>query len=197
MRFVHGSFVLMAAMAGALGVAVACGGSNPPAETGGTEPAATGGEPASTAPAEEPKAEEKKPEEKPEAKPEEKKPEAKPTFKDMSEEQKKALMKEVVVPKLGAVFKEFDGKKYAEVNCVTCHGADAKNGKFQMPNPKLPKLDPKDGFAKHMKKHEKITKFMMAKVVGEMASALGVSPYNPETKQGFGCGGCHPMAEGK
>ncbi len=189
MRFVHGSFVV-AAMAGAVGLAVACGGSTPPPEAGGTEPA-----PAETAKPEEAKPEEAKPEE---AKPEEKKPEeaAKPAWKDMNDDQKKELMKSVVVPKMGALLKEFDAKKFADVNCGTCHGAGAKEGKFKMPNAKLPKLDRTGGFAKHLKKHEKITKFMMEKVTGEMAAALGVPAFNPETKEGFGCGGCH-VVEGK
>ncbi|MCC6901852.1 MAG: hypothetical protein IT377_22975 [Polyangiaceae bacterium] len=186
MRANLGSFVVM--VGAVLGAAVACGGSTPPPEAGGTEPVAT-------TQGEAPKPEEAKPEEK---KPEEKKPEeaAKPAWKDMSHDQKVELMKTVVMPKMGEVFKAFDAKKYAEITCATCHGAGAKEGKFQMPNAKLPKLDSKDGFAKHMKKNEKVTKFMMEKVTGEMAAALGVPAFNPETKQGFGCGGCHLM-EGK
>ena len=100
-------------------------------------------------------------------------------------------MKTVVMPKMAPLFKEFDGKKFAELTCASCHGPGAKEGKFEMPNAKLGKLDPTNSFAKHMKKQEKITKFMMEKVSGEMAAALGVPAWNPETKEGFGCGGCH------
>lgn len=190
MRFVHGSFVLVVAMAGAFSLATACGGATPAPETGAAP------EPSATA-TEEPKPEEAKPEEKKpeEAKPEEKAPEAaKPAWKDMKKEERVELMKTVVVPKMGALFKEFDEKKYAEVKCTLCHGPGAKEGKFDMPNPKLPKLDPANGFAKHKKKTAKMLEFMMQKVVKEMAGALGEEPFNPETKQGFGCGGCHVIA---
>ena len=44
-----------------------------------------------------------------------------------------------------------------------------------------------------MKKHKKITEFMMQKVVPEMAGTIEMEPYNPETQKGFGCGGCHVM----
>jgi hypothetical protein len=32
---------------------------------------------------------------------------------------------------------------------------------------------------------------MAEKVVPEMAAALGMPPFNPATKTGFGCMGCH------
>lgn len=193
MRFVHGSFVLSAAMAGALCLAVACGGGAPPPETAATQPTAAAEEkkPEEAKP-EEAKPEEKKPEE---AKPEEKKPEAK-AWKDMGPDQKKEHMKSVVMPKLGALMKEFDPKEFAEVKCSTCHGEGAKEGKFEMPNPKLPKLDRTNGFAKHKKKHAKMLEFMMQKVTPAMAEALGTTPFDPATKTGFGCSGCH-VVEGK
>jgi len=161
----------------------ACGGAQPPAET----PAPS--ETAEPAPApEEAKPEEAKPEE---AKPEEAKPEeAKPAWKDMTHEQRAELMKNEVVPKMGELFKEFDAKEFAEFGCKSCHRPGQKE-KFHMPNPALPKLDPAGGFAKHKKKDAKWMAFMSEKVLPKMKEILGEGDFNPETKEGFGCGGCH------
>jgi hypothetical protein len=115
---------------------------------------------------------------------------AKP-WKTMSLSEKKAHMKTVVVPKMSAVFQSFDPKGFADVGCGTCHGNGAKNGTFVMPNPDLPKLSVANNFKKHMDAKPEITKFMMEKVEPEMAAALGMPPYDPQTHQGFGCGGCH------
>lgn len=111
----------------------------------------------------------------------------------MTIDQKKKVMMTEVVPKMGALFKEFDPKRFAEVRCTTCHGAGAKEGKFTMPNLSLPKLDPTNGFEKHKKKDEKILKFMMEHVSPEMGKILGLPPYDPATKTGFGCFDCHTM----
>ena len=92
-----------------------------------------------------------------------------------------------------AAFKAQNAERYKDFNCMTCHGPNAKANNFKMPSPDLPKLSAKDGFKKHMDKSPEVTKFMMQKVVGEMAGALGVEPYNMQTHQGFGCGGCHVM----
>lgn len=112
-------------------------------------------------------------------------------WKEMTQGEKKDHMKTVVTPKMATVFQSFNAKEFSQVTCVTCHGPGAKSGKFVMPSPDLPKLSPADSFKKHMTAKPEMTKFMMQKVVPEMASALGVAPYNPETHQGFGCGGCH------
>ena len=119
-------------------------------------------------------------------------PAAKPAWKDMKAEQRKEYMKTVVLPKMKEEFVAFNAHAYGEMNCVTCHGDSAKDGSFKMPNPKLPKL-PSDeaGFKALMKKKPEVTKFMGSKVVPAMAEMVGESPYNPETKQGFGCFECH------
>lgn len=121
---------------------------------------------------------------------------AQPTWADMKDvDQKKHFMKTVVLPKMKTVFQDFDAKKFKKVTCVTCHGKGAMKGKFDMPNPKLPKLDPAQHFAKEMKKKPRFTKFMMKTVVPTMSQLLGVQPYNPKTHKGFGCFKCHTMAQ--
>ena len=100
-------------------------------------------------------------------------------------------MKTVVMPRMKEVFAPFEPPEFANMKCGACHGEGAKNGSFKMPNPKLPKLSYTDGFKKHMDKKPEATKFMMEKVVPEMASLLGMQPYDPATKKGLGCGACH------
>ena len=109
----------------------------------------------------------------------------------MSKDQKKDYMKTTYSPKMKGEFIAFDGKKYADMNCATCHGDGAKDGSFRMPNPGLPKLSVADRFKKHMDKTPELTRFMMEKVVPDSAALVGQQPYDPKTGQGFGCMKCH------
>ena len=113
---------------------------------------------------------------------------------DLDEGQRLERMKTVVVPNMKAVFQRHDAEEFAEFNCATCHGAGAKQGQFEMPNAALPALNPADGFKVHMDELPNGTRFMMEEVVPEMAKALGESPYDPKTGQGFGCFECHTKA---
>lgn len=111
---------------------------------------------------------------------------------DMTLDQKKAIMKEKVVPAVAAIWKE-GPEPDEEVNCVTCHGKGALEGKFDMPNPGLPSLNPANQFAAHQDDAEWL-EFMGTKVVPTVANAIGVDPYDPATQSGFGCFNCHKMA---
>jgi hypothetical protein len=111
----------------------------------------------------------------------------------MSHEQKMTHMKTVITPKMGALFQGFAAEQYKDFSCVTCHGPGAKQGKFEMPTASIVKLNPADHFAKHMGKTAAATKFMMEKVVPEMAKLQGEAPYDPTTQKGFGCFECHMM----
>jgi hypothetical protein len=109
----------------------------------------------------------------------------------LSREERLAVMKKEVMPKMAAAFKEQDPVKYKDFNCATCHGARIKQGNFAMPNPLLPKLNAKDDFKKHAAKTPAMLKFMETHVEPEMASMLGLPAYDMKTHTGFGCGDCH------
>jgi cytochrome c553 len=163
--------------------ALSCGGAAPPAEPAPapaaeapTEPAGSSAEaaPAATAVAETA-------------------PAASVAWKDMTKDQRIEHMKNVVLPKMKESFAAFDAKHFGNMNCATCHGDGAKDGTFKMPSPKLPKLSVANGFKKHMDHAPEVTKFMMSKVLPEMAALLDAQPYDAKTNQGFGCAGCHEL----
>jgi hypothetical protein len=108
-----------------------------------------------------------------------------------SHDQKMAYMKATVLPKMSALFHDFDAKRFADPKCTTCHGAGAKDGSFKMPNPELPKLNLADGMKADKKKSPKIFDFMMKQVEPQMADVLGKPAYDPKTQKGFGCFDCH------
>jgi hypothetical protein len=122
-------------------------------------------------------------------------PPAKAAWKDMNHGERAEFMAKVVMPKMQEEFAAFDAKRYAKITCATCHGSGAKDSSFKMPNGELPKLHAEGGFKKHMDKTPEATKFMMAKVVPEMAKLLGEPTYDPKTQRGFGCMECHQMAK--
>lgn len=118
-------------------------------------------------------------------------------FDDMDRESKIAHMKTVVMPAMTTLFQSFDADHYDALRCEFCHGPGANAGKFEMPNPDLPKLNPADSFKAHMTESPEMTEFMMQRVVPEMARLLGEEPYNAETGKGIGCFTCHTMDQGE
>jgi hypothetical protein len=106
------------------------------------------------------------------------------------------LMKEHVVPEVGAEMTAFDPKKWPKVECKTCHGKSAEDGTFKMPNPDLPKLDMAWFGANPPADKKDILEFMEKKMKPDMARILGQKEFDPAHPEagGFGCLECHTMA---
>lgn len=109
----------------------------------------------------------------------------------MTTEQQIAYMKEKVIPAMTPVFQGYDAETYADFGCETCHGSE-----YKTPTEYLPTLTMKDGQLLAFEEYPEVAKMMAEKVVPAMAAALGMEPYNAETQQGFGCGGCHSIEPG-
>jgi hypothetical protein len=117
---------------------------------------------------------------------------------NMSFDQRKKLMKSAVLPELKKAFQAFDSKKYKRFTCATCHGEGATDGKFKMPNAKLPKLPaPTDraGFTALQEKKPDVVKFMGTVVTKKVAELIGLPEWSPQTPKGFGCYACHTSAD--
>jgi hypothetical protein len=119
---------------------------------------------------------------------------AKIDWANMTFAQKKKYMKTKVLPEMKKAFIAFDAKEFKNMNCGTCHGDGADDGKFKMPNPKLPRL-PKptaqSDFLELQKKKPEAIKFMGTVVKPKMAELLGLPEWSPTVKTGFGCYRCH------
>lgn len=108
-------------------------------------------------------------------------------FDKLDQEQRAEFMKQKVVPEMRVIFQNHDAKDYADFGCATCHGPQAKEGHFDMPNPGLPKLNFKD-----MSKFKaEDVEWMKQQVMPTMGRILGLPLYSPENPKGFGCLACH------
>ncbi len=112
-------------------------------------------------------------------------------FDELNHRERIEVMKTVVVPRLKPVFQELDATHFAEFSCSTCHGPGAERGEFEMPSAALPKLPAQGAFDALLEEQPAVMDVMMHQVLPEMASALGESPFDPATGEGFSCYDCH------
>lgn len=117
--------------------------------------------------------------------------EAKKWFDSLSHDEQMDYMKKTVVPTMKPLFQKFDGKKYANFGCKTCHGKDPQKAKYKMPSPDVPALD----FAaiKAGKQEPKTAEWMGTVVKPEMAKLLKEPEHSATNPKGFGCLECHGM----
>jgi hypothetical protein len=108
-------------------------------------------------------------------------------FDKLDHDQRIAFMKQKVVPQMKPIFQNHNAKTFAEFGCRTCHGEQAKEGHFDMPNPKLPKLNFND--LSKFKKED--LEWMGKEVMPTMAKILDQPVYSKDNPKGFGCLECH------
>jgi hypothetical protein len=112
-------------------------------------------------------------------------------FDSLDHDQRIQFMKEKVVPTMKPIFQGHDATKFAEFGCKTCHGPGVDEGKYDMPNDLLPKLD----FADMSKFKPADVEWMSTQVKPTMAGLLQQPAMSPENPKGFGCLECHtPVA---
>lgn len=108
-------------------------------------------------------------------------------WKDKTFEQRQEFMGITVMPAMKTLFKEYDENEFKQFKCQTCHGDDMNEKKFEMPSDSIYPLNKADPIKGAMEYDEKMTKFMMDKVVPDMAKLLELEPGKE-----FGCMSCHP-----
>ena len=84
-------------------------------------------------------------------------------------------------------FVEHDAEEFADFGCADCHGEDASERDFEMPNPHLPPVPPPDteAYTALHAEHPDMMEFMEAEVTPSMQTMLGMGAT-------FTCNGCHP-----
>jgi hypothetical protein len=114
------------------------------------------------------------------------------SWSESSWEERHDQMTWLVHPDMAKLFQRFEKTPYPELTCRTCHGADAEQVQYKMPNG-LPALDPLHMPDPNSGPDAEITKFMYDEVTPRMADLLGVDLRDPRTGRGFGCFSCHPV----
>lgn len=115
-------------------------------------------------------------------------------FAEMDDTERREHMATVVVPRMARLFEAADASRWAGLSCQTCHGYSVPGAPMVRPQNTLPRLTLSgDGLQKLKAKHPEVTTFMAEVVVPAMAEAMGETPFDPATGEGFGCAGCHEV----
>jgi hypothetical protein len=109
-----------------------------------------------------------------------------PTWPTLSWEDRHDVMTFTVQPNMGRAWQDFTKSDAPTMTCRTCHGANAEDVDYKMPNPKLPPLDPANMPRKNSSstREAKYTTFMTDVVVPKMIFLIDAPP-------SFGCFNCH------
>jgi hypothetical protein len=114
----------------------------------------------------------------------------------MTTDEKRTYMADHVLPTMTDLFTEYDPVRYADCSCKTCHGGNAREVGFHMPNG-LPPLWPSGTPEQQqmVREHPAMARFMFNRVLPTMTQLLGQPAWDNVEKTGFSCYNCHPHAE--
>jgi hypothetical protein len=118
------------------------------------------------------------------------------TWPEMSVSQRKAHMKNEILPRAAAVFREWRPERFTRVDCHLCHGLGADTETYDMPTAHLPRLSGELLLGPEFKKHPNTTRLKLDRLVPDMAEALGLKSFSLITRRGFGCYSCHLGPDG-
>lgn len=111
-------------------------------------------------------------------------------FDSMSREDQEMYMVAYVLPIHAEMFREYDGARYAQMECATCHGDDGAERGYEMPSRFLPPL-PAEGtpqWAAQQQRNPRAFAFMTDHVLPTIRTQIG--------EQDLTCYSCHPRAGG-
>jgi hypothetical protein len=109
-------------------------------------------------------------------------------YTQLDKDERGLYMRDVVVPKMGGLFRGHDADKHAMFGCMSCHRND---GNWEMPNPGLPKLSPA---VLKAAKPEQLA-FMRKQVTPTMAKLVDKRVGDGDDPETFGCRGCHTVED--
>ncbi|MCG6911239.1 MAG: hypothetical protein LJE94_14095 [Deltaproteobacteria bacterium] len=113
------------------------------------------------------------------------------TWSEMSMAQRKVHMRQVVLPRAAAIFREWRPDRHAQVDCSLCHGQGAVSEDYAMPTDHLPRLSGEVLLGPEFEQYPDTTRLKLNRLVPEMSDALGLKSFSIITRRGFGCYSCH------
>lgn len=113
------------------------------------------------------------------------------SWPEMTIVQRQTHMRQEVLPRAAALFRDWRPDRYAEVTCHLCHGQGVEVWNFSMPTDHLPRLSGDVLLGSEFEKHPDTTRLKLNRLVPEMSDALGLKSFSIITRRGFGCYSCH------
>lgn len=118
------------------------------------------------------------------------------TWAEMNLSERKAHMRQEVLPIAADIFGTWQPERFASVDCSLCHARGETEGIYDMPTADLPRLSGTLFLGPEFARAPETTSLKLNRLVPEMSAALGVKPFSIITRKGFGCYSCHLGPDG-